>query len=178
MTTIYFIPTIICIVGPSGSGKTTIARHIEKELGIPMLVSYTTRPMRAGEKNGVDHFFVDESEMPSRDKMLAYTNFGGYHYWMPTDEVPYTDPGVCTYVIDEVGLKMLKEQYAEDFIIQSVLIKRDIELLKAQVEEERVKRDFERIQIPESEYDLVIENNDSLESVLAETITKIQTLRH
>ena len=64
-------PIIICIVGPSGSGKTTMARFLEKALDIPMLVSYTTRPKRPNEIDGVDHRFVTEDQMPSRDKMLA-----------------------------------------------------------------------------------------------------------
>lgn len=165
---IYFMPTIICVVGPSGSGKTTMAKFIEHALGIPMLVSYTTRPQRPGEVQGVDHWFVPEDEMPSQDKMLAYTNFGGYHYWMLKEDVPYTEPGVCLYVIDEKGMKMLSEKYAEDYTIVSFLIIRDRLSLIQQVGEDRVKRDLDRITIPEEEYQEVIHNDGPLEVFLAE----------
>lgn len=169
---IYFKPTIICIVGPSGAGKTTMARFIERALEIPMLVSYTTRPQRPGEIQGVDHWFVPEDEMPPQEEMLAYTNFGGYHYWMPKQDIPYTEPGICTYVIDEKGLKMLVETYAEEFTIVAVLIKRHRRALIEQVGEERVNRDLERITIPEEEYQEVIYNGGPLEEFLAES-TKI-----
>lgn len=174
---IFFIPTIVCVVGPSGCGKTTMARFIEKALGIPMLVSYTTRPIRDGEIDGVDHHFVTEADMPAQDQMLAYTNFGGYHYWMPFSEIPYEDVGICTYVIDEKGLQMLKEKFSEEFSIVSVLIKRDRELLEQQVGAERVQRDLDRITIPEEDYDVVIENNGRIEDFLAESLhiyTKLQ----
>ena len=175
MSTIYFKPTIFCVVGPSGSGKTTMARFIEKALGIPMLVSYTTRPKRDNEIDGVDHRFVTEDAMPSKDQMLAYTNFGGYHYWMPFDEIPYGDPGKCAYVIDEKGLLHLRDKYTDDFEIVSILVKRDAELLIQQVGEERVKRDLDRVTIPESDYDAVIENNGPIEVFLAESIKTILT---
>lgn len=167
---IYFIPTIICIVGPSGCGKTTMARFIEKNLNIPMLVSYTTRPKRVGERDGVEHCFVTEDDMPPRNQMLAYTNFSGYHYWMPYSEIPYDGIGACSYVIDEKGLQMLRQKHPQDFNIKSILIKRDKKLLEQQVGIERVKRDLDRITIPEYEYDAVINNNGHIEDFLAESL--------
>lgn len=164
---IRFQPTIVCIVGPSGSGKTTLARFMEKAMNIPMLVSYTTRPKRDNEVDGIDHHFVTEDEMPSKDKMLAYTNFGGYHYWMPLSELEDVD--VCTYVIDEKGMQMLQDKYGDEFIIIGVLVKRDKQQLIRQVGEERVKRDLGRIAIPEENYSMVIENNGRIEDFLAES---------
>ena len=74
-------PLIIAIVGASGSGKTTLSKLLEEQCGIIPIVSYTTRPKRIEETNGVEHWFVSEDEMPARNLMLAYTVFGGYHYW-------------------------------------------------------------------------------------------------
>lgn len=173
-TTIFFKPVIVCIVGPSGAGKTTMAKFIEHALGVPMLVSYTTRPQRLGERQGVDHYFVQESDMPSRDMMLAYTNFGGYHYWTLKDDVIYSNPGVCTYVIDEKGLIELVEKYGDDFVIKSVLITRPRINLVNQVGEERVNRDLDRITIPEREYREVIVNDGTIEAFLAESVKRIR----
>lgn len=164
---IRFQPTIICIVGPSGSDKTTLARFMEKAMNIPMLVSYTTRPKRDNEVDGIDHRFVTEDEMLSKDEMLAYTNFGGYHYWMPLSALQ--DVNICTYVIDEKGMLMLQNRYSDDFIIIGVLIKRDKQHLIQKVGEERVKRDLDRITIPEEKYSMVIENNGRIEDFLAES---------
>ena len=170
---IFFKPTILAIVGPSGAGKTTLAKFFEHALGIPMLVSYTTRPQRPGEIQGVDHHFVQEDEMPNRNEMLAYTNFGGNHYWTLKDDVPYTNPGICTYVIDEKGLVELVEKFSDDFVIRSFLITRPKIDLINQVGEERVNRDLERITIPEREYSEVIANDGPIEVFLAESVKRI-----
>ena len=46
---------------PSGAGKTTLSRMLlEREPGLKMSVSATTRPMRPGEVEGRDYFFVDK----------------------------------------------------------------------------------------------------------------------
>ena len=46
---------------PSGAGKTTLSRLLlEREPGLKMSVSATTRPMRPGEVDGRDYFFVDK----------------------------------------------------------------------------------------------------------------------
>ena len=166
--------TIVCIVGPSGCGKTAMAHIIEKELNIPMLVSYTTRPIRDNETNGIDHHFVTEDQMPPKEEMLAYTNFGGYHYWMPFSEIPTS--GICTYVIDEKGLLMLKEIYSRQFNIISILIKRDIELLMQQVGEARVKRDLDRVTIPEEDYDYIITNNGCIDDFFTQSLNIFKQL--
>lgn len=51
------------ISAPSGAGKTSLVRALlEREDGLALSVSHTTRPRRSGERNGVDYFFVDEAE--------------------------------------------------------------------------------------------------------------------
>lgn len=50
---------IIAFCGLSGTGKSTIAREISKLLNIPFVITYTTRPIRPGEKNGVDYHFIN-----------------------------------------------------------------------------------------------------------------------
>lgn len=153
-------PTIICIVGPSGCGKTTMAQFIEKELGVKTIVSCTTRPIREGEKDGREHFFVTDDEVPSRDEMLAYTRFGGFQYYAKHSDVPAN--GAVTYVIDEKGLMMLMEEFSDRYNIQAILIKRDNELIAQGIDKERAQRDKCRIKIDEQTYDAVITNNGSL----------------
>ena len=47
---------IIYIVGKSSVGKDTIYQILKKKLNIKTYVMYTTRPIRTGEKNGVDYY--------------------------------------------------------------------------------------------------------------------------
>lgn len=53
---------IVCLMGKSSSGKDTIYRELMKEetLGLRTVVPYTTRPIRTGERDGVDYHFTDE----------------------------------------------------------------------------------------------------------------------
>lgn len=165
---------IVCIVGPSGSGKTTLANIASKELNIPTLCSYTTRPKRENEINGIDHFFVSKEEMPTKDKMLAYTKFGDYEYWASIEQIPIDKPII--YVIDEKGLLMLTEEWGDKYEIVSMLIKRDKKLLIETVGEERVKRDHSRVKIDEDSHDAVISNNGSLTEFLKDGVETIKFL--
>lgn len=61
-------------VGKSGSGKDTFLKKQVKK-GIKPIVSYTTRPMRSGEVDGVDYHFISNEEfnlMIANDKFLEY----------------------------------------------------------------------------------------------------------
>lgn len=55
---------IFFVLGKSCSGKDTIFRYLKekKELNLKTVVGYTTRPMRVGEENGKEYFFVDRDE--------------------------------------------------------------------------------------------------------------------
>lgn len=54
---------LIVIAAPSGAGKTTLVRALlERMPELVFSISHTTRSPRASERDGVDYFFVDESE--------------------------------------------------------------------------------------------------------------------
>ncbi len=56
---------IYYLMGKSSSGKDTIFKKLieNKKLQLKTLVGYTTRPIRDGEKDGVEYYFVDEKKM-------------------------------------------------------------------------------------------------------------------
>lgn len=167
---------IIAIVGDSGTGKSTLAAYIERELGIRQLVSHTTRPMREGEHNGVGHYFVTEDEMPPRSRMLAYTYFGGNHYWVDLRELR-NDP-IVTYVIDEKGLMMLLEEYSDAFDIIPVLIRRDPALRLADgIPADRIQRDRCRVHIEDAQYAHIFDNNGPLNEFLYNAKTTLLNLK-
>lgn len=105
--------TIICLIGASGSGKTTLAEALVPT-GIDTIRSYTTRPMRPGEKNGREHIFIGEAEahhLLSTRRPMAYTSFGGYRYFALWEQA-INCPDI-TYVIDEAGYHALLYQSIE-----------------------------------------------------------------
>lgn len=56
---------IYCIVGPSAVGKDTFYKELLSKHGSELtpVIPSTTRPMRAGEVNGVDYHFVSMDEL-------------------------------------------------------------------------------------------------------------------
>jgi guanylate kinase len=77
---------IFVISGPSGSGKTTIIRKLLKDKAVKNLektISFTTRPRRAGERNGVDYDFLSYKEFDKKVKskeILEHTKFLDFYY--------------------------------------------------------------------------------------------------
>ena len=101
------LPLVIAICGLSGSGKTTLSLALQKRYNIYSIVSCTTRPMRPTETDGVEHKFKTIEDMPDKSDMLAYTFFGGNHYWADFRDI--ADKDVVTYTIDEQGILDLYE---------------------------------------------------------------------
>lgn len=55
---------IYYIIGKSSSGKDTIFKELLARIPqLKRVVPYTTRPVREGEKNGVEYFFTDEEQV-------------------------------------------------------------------------------------------------------------------
>ena len=51
---------LLIACGPSGVGKTSLGRSVrERHPNLVLSVSYTTRAMRTGERDGVDYHFID-----------------------------------------------------------------------------------------------------------------------
>lgn len=86
---------IIYLMGKSSSGKDTIFKELLKRgtVALKTIVPYTTRPIREGERNGVEYFFTDEQgfqELMKSGKIIegrAYHTFHGlWRYFTVDDE--------------------------------------------------------------------------------------------
>jgi guanylate kinase len=54
--------TLYIISAPSGAGKTSLVKALVESMdNVEVSVSYTTRPMRPGEQDGVDYHFVEQA---------------------------------------------------------------------------------------------------------------------
>ena len=75
---------LIVISAPSGAGKTTLVHNaLASHNGLAFSISYTTRPPRPRERNGVDYCFVTEGEfqdMISNDEFLEWARVFGRWY--------------------------------------------------------------------------------------------------
>ncbi len=82
---------LFVLSSPSGAGKSTIARKLLKaDPHLEMSVSYTTRPMRPGEQEGVDYHFVDLEkfrEMVANHEFLEWAHVFDQRYGTPREGV-------------------------------------------------------------------------------------------
>jgi guanylate kinase len=76
--------TVFIISAPSGSGKSTLVHQLLKTVpNLVFSISYTTRPPRATETNGVDYIFVsrkDFEDRVARVEFLEYAEVFGNYY--------------------------------------------------------------------------------------------------
>ena len=82
---------VVILSGPSGVGKDAVLSRM-RELGYPFryIVTVTTRPQRAKEKNGEDYHFLSEKrfrEMIERGELLEWAMVYGYSYGVPKQPV-------------------------------------------------------------------------------------------
>jgi len=77
---------LLVLAAPSGAGKTTLVRALLKRVpNLRFSVSYTTRPPRPGERDGVDYFFVDRERfdrMVERGEFLEHAQV--FDHWYGT----------------------------------------------------------------------------------------------
>ena len=78
-------PFPIILSAPSGGGKTTIARQLlRRRTDIGYSVSCTTRPPRAGERDGRDYYFLSSEEFAARrarDEFAESAEVHGRHMY-------------------------------------------------------------------------------------------------
>ena len=85
---------IVYLMGKSSTGKDTIYKYLTDngKIKLHTIVPYTTRPIRAGETEGVEYFFTDEAgflKLKEEGKLIedrAYnTCFGLWRYFTVND---------------------------------------------------------------------------------------------
>lgn len=75
---------IYCMMGKSSSGKDTLYKMLleDEALSLKTVVLYTTRPMRAGERDGVEYYFCDETrlaELSAAGKIIELRAYDTVH---------------------------------------------------------------------------------------------------
>ncbi len=78
------IGTLYIVAAPSGAGKTSLVKAlVERVPGVEVSISYTTRPPRAGEQEGVNYHFVDREtfrQMVAQGEFLEHAEVFGNLY--------------------------------------------------------------------------------------------------
>jgi guanylate kinase len=180
---------LIVISGPSGVGKdTVIKRLLELDPKLRYSVSYTTRPPRPGELDGVDYRFVNKEEFERlirEDALLEYARYDGHLYGTPI--VPLDQARAAGYdivlKIDVQGAEQVRRRAPDALRIFLAPPNMD-ELLRRRTERHsespRDQTARQRIALDEMalapNFDQVVVNDD-LEGAVQEVLEIIQRAR-
>jgi len=116
-------PLLIVLSGPSGVGKDAVLARMKKlERPFHYVITATTRPKRAREKNGLDYHFLSGKEfqqMIDKHQFLEWANVYDNYYGVPKNEITVSlRNGVDTIIkVDVQGAATIKE-----ILPQAVLI--------------------------------------------------------
>jgi guanylate kinase len=172
---------LIVISAPSGCGKTTIAKAIlEKHPSLLFSISATTRPIRTGEVNGKDYYFLTRLEFEDRIKtgdLIEWEEIYRNYYGTLKSEIQRSlemgNPMI--FDVDVKGALSIRRNYPNDSVLifikppsMEALIKR-LENRKTE-NQETLKRRLDRVPMELDQgfqFDFQVVNDD-LEKAIAE----------
>lgn len=111
---------IIVIVAPSGTGKSTLLAKIQKEITeLVWSISCTTRPMREGEVDGKDYFFIKEDEFKQKIQEDAFIEWAKVHSNYYGTLKSFVDEGLeqgkyLLFDLDVQGCDSIKKLYGDE----------------------------------------------------------------
>src|SRR3954447_16171752 len=112
---------------PSGAGKTTLSRRLmERMPELTRSVSVTTRPMRPGEVEGRDYFFIDKARfdaMSAQHELLESATVFDHRYGTPRApvEAALSAGRDVLFDIDWQGTQQLREKARADVVSVFIL---------------------------------------------------------
>jgi len=165
---------LVIVSSPSGAGKTTLTRRLLGEFpSLTFSVSYTTRPIRPGERDGVDYHFVDANtfeRMVSHGEFAEHAEVHGNRYGTaraPVEAALASGRDVI-FDVDWQGGRALSRQWPEDclkiFILPPDLTQLEQRLRNRATDEpavieRRLQKALEELQHWD-EYQFLIVNDD------------------
>ncbi|MDN6030568.1 MAG: hypothetical protein L0L22_06875 [Staphylococcus equorum] len=111
---------ILIFVGASGSGKSTLVKHVRENLGIPQLITTTTRNKRRNEKEGKDYHFIEIEEfnrLADNESFLETTSYSGSLYGLTKEEIDKNSNNVSTVITDINGARALANLYPDRVMV-------------------------------------------------------------
>ncbi len=141
---------IICLMGKSSSGKDTIFRELLQEgtLGLKTIVPYTTRPIRTGEKDGVDYCYTDEAgfqKLLKEGKIIeerAYNTVHGLwrYFTVADDSIELNKQDYCMIGTLEAYVN-IRDYFGADKVLPVYIEIDDGERLQRALSRERAQRE-------------------------------------
>ena len=171
--------SLIIISGTTCAGKGTVIRKlIEKNPNMTLSISYTSRPMRQGDIEGKEYYFVTKEEFENKIKNNEFLEYAKVHYGdyygTPKAQVEENlEKGMDVILeIDVEGAQQIKQKWPETILIFIMApsmeeVKKRIKARGSENNEQIIKR-FEKAyrevnEIPKYNYVVV---NDEVETAV------------
>ncbi len=110
---------MVILIGPSAAGKSSfLDRALQENLGLCDIITYTSRPMRPGEKEGAPYHFVSRErfeELKNQNFFVESATVHGNFYGTPRDQIEEAWKRGETVImdIDVQGAFSLKKLYPQ-----------------------------------------------------------------
>jgi guanylate kinase len=137
---------LIILSGPSGVGKGTLRKKIMQEasLNLAYSISMTTRIKRPFEIDGVDYFFVTDSQFQQAQneaQLLEYAEFVGNRYGTPKQFVEsLIDQGKNVFLEIEIeGANQVMKAYKGPKLVSIFLMPPSFEDLQLRIEKRKTE---------------------------------------
>lgn len=124
---------IIVLVGESASGKSTLARWLsDYDKSFSRVVTYTTRPMRDGEVDGVDYHFISNEEFNKLAARGFFIETGKYREWQYGTAKDFDLTKDSVVVLTPAGARALKRsgEYGKEVVVFYLNVDRKSRLIK------------------------------------------------
>ncbi|GAB6991118.1 guanylate kinase [Paenibacillus pini] len=159
--------SLVVLQGPSASGKS----WVQSELGIPRIITCTSRTPRTGEMDGVDYYFKTRAElqqMYEQGDMIEMTEYHGNLYGTSTQIIQdvIDKSEIRSIIMDDAGARKIKHLFRDRVLWIGVKASRkdceDRLLARAQRAEEVEERlsSFEVEIEALSDCDIIMNNTD------------------
>ena len=128
---------LFIVSAPSGAGKTTlVTRLVERLRGMVKSRSYTTRPPRVGESDGVDYNFIEKAlfeQMVAEGAFLEWADvFGQFYGTAAADTERHRAEGRdVVLVIDVQGARQVRRR--DDRVVGVFVLPRSFAVLEARL---------------------------------------------
>lgn len=191
---------IVCLMGKSSSGKDTIYKRLleQDKIKLKEIVTYTTRPIRDGERDGVEYHFTDEAGYQNLlhagsiiEARVYNTCHGDWRYFTIADKE--LDLSTQSYIMITTleGYKKIREFYGKENVIPVMIELDDGIRLQRALDREKVQdspryeemcrrfladsQDFSQKNLEEAGITRTFNNNEDLEQCIFNIITYLKT---
>ncbi len=106
---------MLVMVGASASGKTEISKMLIKHSRFKKMVTFTTRPIREGEKDGIDYYFLDKKAFllkKDRGEFIETVEYANHFYGTAFKEASINS----VLIVDPNGANVLNQKLDEETV--------------------------------------------------------------